>query len=109
MGKTSTALAVMAHADLKKQFPGRNLVWVPCVKATSVALFLDTLHTAVAAGQSSGNTLSDILSELESSGPLLLLLDNFETPWNVSGGRAETEQILCDIERILHITVFVTM
>lgn len=43
MGKTTTALAVMAHSDTKRHFPD-SLVWVPCVKATSTALFLDTLY-----------------------------------------------------------------
>ena len=40
MGKTSTALAVMANLEMKKHFPEQNQIWVPCIKATSLSLFL---------------------------------------------------------------------
>jgi len=110
MGKTSTALAVMADSQMKKHFPDENQFWVPCVKATSVALFLDTLYNSLGTSQNTGNTLHDIISELKSfSNPLILLLDNFETPWNVDGGQSDTEQILYDITQIAHVVVFITM
>ncbi|KAF5378118.1 hypothetical protein D9615_007542 [Tricholomella constricta] len=109
MGKTCTALAVMSHPDLKKQFSDRSLIWVPCVQATSIPLLLDTLYAALGTSQNTGNALADILSELNASDPLVLLLDNFETPWNVDGRRSETERILRDIERIPHVTLFLTM
>ena len=108
MGKTSTALAVMADSEMKKHFPGRHQIWVPCVKATSLSLFLDTLYSSLGTTQNSGDTLNDILFEINSSSePLVLLLDNLETPWNVV--RSETERILYEIDRIAHVTLFVTM
>ncbi|KAF5378209.1 hypothetical protein D9615_007538 [Tricholomella constricta] len=109
MGKTSTALAVMAHFDIKQHFPERSQVWVPCVKATSVSLLLDTLYTSLGMSQHNGNALNDIVSELKSSEPLILLLDNFETPWNADGAQSEVERILRVIEQIPHITLFITM
>ena len=110
MGKTSTALAVMANPEMKKHFPGQNQIWVPCVKATSLSLFLDTLYSSLGTTQKSGDTLKDIVSEINSSSePLVLLLDNFETPWNVGESRSEMERILYEIDRIVHVTLFVTM
>ena len=110
MGKTSTALAVMADPEMKKNFPAQNQIWVPCVKATSLSLFLDTLYSSLGTTQKSGDTLKDIVSEINfSSEPLVLLLDNFETPWNVVESRSETERILYEIDRIAHVTLFVTM
>ncbi|KAF8063534.1 hypothetical protein FPV67DRAFT_251307 [Lyophyllum atratum] len=109
MGKTCTARAVMAHPDIKIHFTNGNRVWVPCVKATSVSLFLDTLYSSSGTARNTGNALNDILSELKSSDPLVLLLDNFETPWNIDRGRSEVEQILRDIHQIPHVTIFVTM
>lgn len=108
MGKTSTSLAVMGHPDMKNRFP-KGRIWVPCVKATSIPLFLDTLYTSLGATHNTGNTYNDVVSELEASEPLVLLLDNFETPWNIDGGRSETERILRDIHQIPHISIFVTM
>ncbi|KAG6913714.1 hypothetical protein DXG01_004749 [Tephrocybe rancida] len=84
MGKTSTALAVMEHADVHAYFTDQ-LVWVPCVKATSLSIFLDTLHTSLGIATKSLNPLNDILSYLKGlSVPIVLLLDNFETPWNTN-------------------------
>ncbi len=110
MGKTSTALAVMADPKMRKHFPEKNQIWVPCVKATSLSLFLDTLYSSLGATQNSGDTLSDIISEIKSSSePLVILLDNFETPWNVEESRSEIEQILEALDQIVHITIFITM
>ncbi|KAF8890303.1 hypothetical protein CPB84DRAFT_1785040 [Gymnopilus junonius] len=110
MGKTSTALAVMAHPLTLKSFPERNQVWVPCVKAKSASLLLDTLYLSLGTTRNSGNTLQDILFEIRSSSePLILLLDNFETPWNITDSRSETEGILLELDKMPHITLFITM
>lgn len=109
MGKTSTALATMAHPELRTRFPVENQVWVPCVRATSFSLFLDTLYSSLGTSRNTGNTRNDILAELNASEPLILLLDNFETPWNVDGGRSDVERILRDLDQIPHLTLFITM
>ncbi|KAG6915471.1 hypothetical protein DXG01_011338 [Tephrocybe rancida] len=110
MGKTSTALAVMGHPDVKSYFPDGLRIWVPCVKATSIFLFLDALRSSLAISQKSGNTLGDILSVLKASPPIVILLDNFETPWiNAESGQAEVERVLRDIHQFPHVTLFVTM
>ncbi|KAG6855669.1 hypothetical protein H0H87_012294, partial [Tephrocybe sp. NHM501043] len=57
MGKTSTALAVMGHENVKAHFSDDLRIWVPCVKATSVSLFLETLHSSLGISKKSGNTL----------------------------------------------------
>ena len=110
MGKTSTALAVMADPEMRKHFLAKNQIWVPCVKATSLSLFLDTLYSSLGITQNSGSTLVDIISEIKSSAePMVLLLDNFETPWNIEESRSETEEILEALDQIAHITIFITM
>ncbi|KAF8879335.1 hypothetical protein CPB84DRAFT_1687980 [Gymnopilus junonius] len=110
MGKTSAALAVMAHPEVRKRFLEHNQIWVPCVKAKSVSLLLDTLYSSLGTTRNSGNTLRDIISEIKASTePLVILLDNFETPWNVIESRSETEQTLYEIDKISHVTLFITM
>ncbi|KAF8074059.1 hypothetical protein FPV67DRAFT_784802 [Lyophyllum atratum] len=109
MGKTCTARAIMAHPDIKQYLPESSRVWVPCVKATTVSLFLDTLYSSLGITRNTGKTRNDIISELRASGGLVLLLDNFETPWSIDGGRAEVEQILRDISRIPRVSFLVTM
>ncbi|KAG6823203.1 hypothetical protein H0H93_004081, partial [Arthromyces matolae] len=89
MGKTSTALAVMGYPEVTALFPNDLRVWVPCIKAISVSLFLDTLHSSLAVLKRTGNVRADILTELKLSQPIILLLDNFETPWNVQGAQSD--------------------
>ncbi|KAG6816216.1 hypothetical protein H0H87_007714 [Tephrocybe sp. NHM501043] len=109
MGKTSTSLVVMDHPDVKSRFPGQLRVWVPCVKALSVSLFVETLGTSLGVPRKTPNILSDIISKLVNSPPIVILLDNFETPWNTVDGQSEAEQILRDIHRISHVTLVITM
>ncbi|KAG6905190.1 hypothetical protein DXG01_004356, partial [Tephrocybe rancida] len=109
MGKTSTSLAVMNHPDVEARFAEHLRVWVPCVKAPSTSLLIDTLCTSLGISIKSGNPLSDILLVLRTSPPIVLVLDNFETPWNAAEGQSEVEQVIRDINRIPHVTLFVTI
>ncbi|KAG6905500.1 hypothetical protein DXG01_002370, partial [Tephrocybe rancida] len=109
MGKTSMSLAVMNHPVVEVRFAEHLRVWVPCVKAPSTSLLFDTLCTSLGISIKSGNPLSDILSVLRTSPPIVLVLDNFETPWNAPEGQSEVEQVIRDIHRIPHVTLFVTI
>ncbi|KAJ7578823.1 hypothetical protein C8J56DRAFT_1170111 [Mycena floridula] len=109
-GKTELALKVMAHPAMKRCYSKRNGIWVPCEKASSPELLLNVLCTSMAIIKDTHNTIQDILDELEeSSEPIILLLDNFETPWNAPGARGEVEQILQDIAQLPHVALFITM
>ncbi|KAJ7595822.1 hypothetical protein C8J56DRAFT_883977 [Mycena floridula] len=109
MGKTELAKKVINHSEIQRCYVSRNLLFVACVQAVSVPLFLDILYTALDITRDTHNTLNDILNELRSSGPLILLLDNLETPLFADGAREQVEQILRDIEQIPHVALFVTM
>lgn len=109
MGKTSVALAVMRHDNIVKIFGDRRF-WVPCVEGQSPTRFLDILVSCLRITQDTGDPLSDILYELKaSSDPRIILLDNFETPWNLDGHQSEIERILCALADLPHIAVFITM
>ncbi|KAJ7579604.1 hypothetical protein C8J56DRAFT_279708 [Mycena floridula] len=109
-GKTELALKVMAHPAMKQCYSKKNGIWAPCEKASSPELLLDVLFTSLAIIKDTHNTIQDILDELEeSSEPIILLLDNFETPWNAPGARGEVEQILQDIAQLPHVALFITM
>ncbi|KAJ7585440.1 hypothetical protein C8J56DRAFT_1165858 [Mycena floridula] len=109
-GKTETALQVMAHPAIKKYCSEKNSIWVPCDEATSSELFLDVIFNSLALNQDNKNTWEAILKELrKTSKPIILLLDNFETPWNAPGARAKVARILQEIAQFSHVTLFVTM
>ena len=109
MGKTSVALAVMECDDVKTKF-GNNCFWVPCVEATNPSLLLELLADSLRVTQATGDRLSDILFALESSSdPRVIILDNFETPWDRYGRGSKVETYLCALAKIPHVAILLTM
>ncbi|KDR74973.1 hypothetical protein GALMADRAFT_248793 [Galerina marginata CBS 339.88] len=111
MGKTSVSLAVVESSLVQARFPHGNYVWVPCIGATSAALFLEALYIQLQVPGDKQITLEKIIAELNTStDPRLLILDNFETPWNAPGGsQKQVEDILRTLAKLDHIAMLVTM
>jgi tetratricopeptide (TPR) repeat protein len=111
MGKTSVSLAVVESPLIEERFPGGNLVWVPCIEATSATLLLEILYTQLQVPGDKQVTLDKIISELNASKqPRLILLDNFETPWNAPGGtQKQVGDILRRLAILSHVAILVTM
>ncbi|KAF9059220.1 hypothetical protein BDP27DRAFT_1453431 [Rhodocollybia butyracea] len=109
MGKTSIARAVLHHPSVIEHFGKENRIWVPCVKATSVSLLKDTIYDSLGVSLNTGDPLCDIIHDLESSkSPIILLLDNFETPWNLYS-QTDVQEVLSQLEKLQHVALFVTM
>ena len=113
MGKTSVSLAVVELPLIAERFPGRNCVWVPCIEATSATLLLEILYIQlqIPGDRDKQVTLEKIISELDGSKePRLILLDNFETPWNALGGtQKQISDILRKLAMLCHVAILVTM
>jgi tetratricopeptide (TPR) repeat protein len=111
MGKTSVSLAVVESSLIKERFPGGNCVWIPCIEATSATLLLEILYTQVQVPGDKQITLEKIISELDTlKQPRLILLDNFETPWNAPGGtQKQVSDILRKLAMLSHVAILVTM
>jgi len=110
MGKTSLALAIVESPLVRSKFPKDRCVWVPCVEAATSILFMQVLSTSLGISQTDSTT-TDILVELKSSQePILLLLDNFETPWNATDGtKKQVEDTLRALTKLGHVSILVTM
>jgi hypothetical protein len=111
MGKTSVSLAVVESPLIEERFPGGNLVWVPCIEATSATLLLEILYIQLQVPGDKQVTLEKIISELiPSKEPRLILLDNFETPWNAPGGtQKQVGDILRRLAMLSHVAILITM
>ena len=113
MGKTSVALGVVEQPLIKARFPPENIVWVPCIEATSAALLLEILSTQLQVPGNVGQvaTIEKIISLLSTSTqPRLILLDNFETPYNtLDGAQKQVEDNLRRLAMLGHIAILVTM
>jgi len=111
MGKTSVSLAVVESPLIKERFSGGNCAWVPCIEATSATLLLEILYTQLQVPGDKQVTLEKIISELDASKePRLMLLDNFETPWNAPGGtQTQVSDILRKLAMLSHVAILLTM
>ena len=111
MGKTSVSLAVVEQPLIKARFLPENCVWVPCIEATSATLLLEILYTQLRVPGHKEVTIEKIISLLNTSTqPCLILLDNFETPYNVLGGtQKQVEDILRQLAMLSHVAILVTM
>jgi tetratricopeptide (TPR) repeat protein len=113
MGKTSVSLAVVELPLIQERFPGKNCVWVPCIEATSATLLLEILYIQLQVPEDGDKqvTLEKIISGLNvSKQPCLILLDNFETPWNAPGGtQKQVGDILRRLAMLSHVAILVTM
>ena len=113
MGKTSVSLAVVESPSIIERFPGGNLGWVPGIEAASATLLLEILYIQLQVPEDGDKqvTLEKIISELDTSNePRLILLDNFETPWNALGGtQKQVGDILRRLAMLSHVAILVTM
>ena len=108
MGKTSVSLAVVELPFIKKRFTRGNTVWVPCIAATSATLLLEILYIQLQIPGDKEVTLEKIISELDTlKQPRLIVVDNFETPWN--GNHKQVGDILRRLAMLSHIAILVTM
>ncbi|KAJ7583815.1 hypothetical protein C8J56DRAFT_193140 [Mycena floridula] len=109
-GKTALALEVMAQLAMQACYSVKNSIWASCEEATSAELLLNVLYNSLDITRDTHNSIQDILNELRaSSDPIILLLDNFETPWNAPGQRGAVARILRDIAQFPHVALFITM
>ena len=112
MGKTSVSLGVVEHPLVNARFLPENRVWVPCIEATSATLLLEILYIQLQVPGDKQITIEKIVSLLNiSTQPRLILLDNFETPYNVLGGtqKKQVRDILRRLAMLSHIAILVTM
>ena len=111
MGKTSVSLGVVEQPLIKARFLPENCVWVPCIEATSATLLLEILYIQLQIPGNKQFTIDRIVSLLNASPqPRLILLDNFETPYNMlDGTQKQVEDILRRLAMLSHVAILVTM
>ncbi|KDQ23466.1 hypothetical protein PLEOSDRAFT_1109108 [Pleurotus ostreatus PC15] len=109
IGKTSLALAILHHDEVQTSLNGR-CYFVPCDAINSVSALIHSILQVLDAPPGSVTDLISALHRcLESSDPLLLILDNFETPWYEVTSRTQVESVLARIAAIANVTLMITI
>ncbi|KAJ7193837.1 P-loop containing nucleoside triphosphate hydrolase protein, partial [Mycena pura] len=108
MGKTSLSIVALHDPDVAKKFSNRY--FVPCQSnATHSDLVLSIAsHLGVAEGPTS-NLMQKVVRHLKDGPPALIILDNFETPWEPMSSRAAVEEVLSLLTDIPHLALVITM
>jgi len=109
IGKTSIALAILHHVNIQGQFKER-CYFVQCEAVTSSgSLLANIFHILQLQQTSQEDPLTTLHKFLTSTPPLLLVLDNFETPWDESKDQRAVKNILQKIAAVNHVTLIITM
>ncbi|KAG8926087.1 hypothetical protein FRC02_009212 [Tulasnella sp. 418] len=110
MGKTSVSLKIVHNPRVKERY-GQYRCWVPCEQATSIPLFIELLAKSLnLPPSSSSDRFGEIVIFLENAQHLyLLLLDNFETPWDIEGQQSDVADILTRLASIPTVSLLITM
>ncbi|KAG8922996.1 hypothetical protein FRC02_011483 [Tulasnella sp. 418] len=110
MGKTSVALKIVYDGRVKERY-GQYRCWIPCEQATSIPLFVELLAKSLnLPPSSSSDRFSEVIIFLENSETVyLLLLDNFETPWDIEGQQSNVAEILTKLASVPSVSIIITM
>ncbi|KAG8947677.1 hypothetical protein FRC03_000972 [Tulasnella sp. 419] len=110
MGKTSVALKIVHDPRVMERY-GQYRCWVPCDQATSILIFVELLAKSLnLPPSSSADRFSEVIVFLENSQTVyLILLDNFETPWDIEGQQSYVVYILTRLASIPTVSLLITM
>ncbi|KAE9384015.1 TPR-like protein, partial [Gymnopus androsaceus JB14] len=110
MGKTSLALHIMEHAIVREKFQEKTY-FVPCEMMPDAPSLIQGLLQVMELSTPEGKNGYGILEAyLQSSQePILLVLDNFETPWYSSTDQNAVQNLIEKICGQRRVSVIVTM
>ncbi|KAJ7926037.1 hypothetical protein B0H13DRAFT_2565702 [Mycena leptocephala] len=106
MGKTTLATVALHHPKVAQRYPTCH--FVSCDSARTCGALVATLASNCALEASRGLERV-VVHHLSSGPPCLLILDNFETPWEPAECRAEVEEFLSKLADITHMALVITM
>ncbi|KAJ6459179.1 P-loop containing nucleoside triphosphate hydrolase protein, partial [Mycena vitilis] len=105
MGKTTVAAAALYHPDVEARYPNRY--FVSCQAMTSDVDIISAIASHIGLDKSS--TVKRVLQCLKFNFTSLLVLDNFETPWEFPDARKKVEELLAHLADVPNLSILVTM
>ncbi|KZT22755.1 hypothetical protein NEOLEDRAFT_1171178 [Neolentinus lepideus HHB14362 ss-1] len=109
MGKTSFALTLLHHPTIKDHFK-QHVYFVPCESANSCDQLLFYITSVLAIKKQDGEDILTSMDTFLRRGPrLLVVLDNFETPYDQKGSNQNIVDVLGRISSVRQVSLVVTM
>ncbi|KAJ7633317.1 P-loop containing nucleoside triphosphate hydrolase protein, partial [Mycena polygramma] len=106
MGKTTLARVVLHHPDTASRFEHIFFVSAESANNSVELAALIGLHLGLDPGQDLTRTVVQYFAKQQ---PVLLILDNLETPWEPMHSRGAVEEFLSLLTDIKHLALIITM
>ncbi|KAJ7741606.1 hypothetical protein B0H14DRAFT_473838 [Mycena olivaceomarginata] len=106
MGKTTLAMAALHNEKVITKYTNRH--FVPCDSAHTNISLVAAIGSSLGLEATRGSA-GHVIHHLTISPPCLLVLDNFETPWEPVDGRTKVEEFLSLLTAISHVALLITM
>ncbi|KAJ6494999.1 P-loop containing nucleoside triphosphate hydrolase protein, partial [Mycena vulgaris] len=107
IGKTSLAKLVLHHPSVVAKYDSRY--FVSCDSTLTVEELISMIGKTIGLDPFSEITTGAVTNFLSAKGPSLLVLDNFETPWEQEEIRGKVEAFLALLADIDHVALLITM
>ncbi|KAJ6457632.1 hypothetical protein C8R45DRAFT_563663 [Mycena sanguinolenta] len=106
MGKTTLAVATLHNPKIMERYATRH--FIPCDSAYTKDSLVATVASNLGLKAAHGS-IRHIIHHFNTSPPCLVILDNFETPWEAVEGRPKVEEFLSLLTDIPHVAFLITM
>ncbi|KAJ7618672.1 hypothetical protein FB45DRAFT_932185 [Roridomyces roridus] len=107
MGKTSLALAALHQHEITAKYSQQHFIACHSVKNCTQLLSLVASHVGLEAGRPRASRR--IADYFMAKPHTLLILDNFETPWESTESRSEVEDFLSLLGEVPQLAIIITM
>jgi predicted ATPase len=104
MGKTTLAMAALHHPKVADKYQIRYVISCESAQTVDSLIAIIVAHLGLETSKTSERAVVAVLSTGQ---PCLMILDNFETPWEALEGRAKVEGFLALIADIPHVALLV--
>ncbi|KAJ7452943.1 P-loop containing nucleoside triphosphate hydrolase protein, partial [Mycena latifolia] len=106
MGKTTLALAALHHAAMMDKYNLRHFISCESAATAGDLLLIIGMYLGL---ETSIQLAREVVRYFEESGPCLLVLDNFETPWDPPESRGQIEEFLSMLADVPTLALLITM
>jgi Cdc6-like AAA superfamily ATPase len=106
MGKTTLATAALHHLKVAHKYQTRHFISCESAHTRDSLVAIIVSHLDLDASSTAERAVFAILSDGQ---PCLMILDNFETPWEALEGRAKVEEFLALLTDITHVALLVCL
>jgi hypothetical protein len=105
MGKTTLAMAALHHPKVAEKYEARYFISCESAHTRDSLVAVIGSHLGLDTSSTSERAVVGLLSAGQ---PCLMILDNFETPWEALEGRAKVEAFLALLADIPQVALLVS-